>query len=209
MNCRKAWTQSFVVRQLNRSFIINDYKVHRKELLTEVELARMPETMPAAENFKNCEIEELKIKNFEDKITQLTEEIKLMKSEQYECKRKIRFIKTGKDTKEDSNKFIMPCPSTDCRGYLSSQYKCELCKTFTCPKCHDIIGLSKNEEHTCNHDNIASAELIKKDTKPCPSCGTRISKISGCDQMWCIGCHQAFSWRSGKIENGTINNQHY
>lgn len=109
----------------------------------------------------------------------------------------------------EKRKFIMPCPGEDCRGFLSSQYKCELCSTHTCPKCLEIIGKDKTSEHTCNEDNVKSAELIKKDTKPCPSCGTRIFKISGCDQMWCVGCHQAFSWKTGKIETGTIHNPHF
>ena len=109
----------------------------------------------------------------------------------------------------EKRKFIMPCPGQGCRGFLSSQYKCELCSTHTCPKCFEIIGTDKNAAHTCNEDNVKSAEMIKKETKPCPSCGTRISKISGCDQMWCVGCHQAFSWKTGKIETGTIHNPHF
>ena len=38
------------IRNLNRSFNDNDFKKHRKKLLLENELSRMPETMQAAEN---------------------------------------------------------------------------------------------------------------------------------------------------------------
>ena len=55
-------------------------------------------------------------------------------------------------------------------------------------------------------------ELIKKETKPCPKCGERIQKISGCDQMWCAAekkpgepCGCLFSWKTGEIETGKIN----
>ena len=90
----------------------------------------------------------------------------------------------------------MPCPNNDCRGFLSSQYKCEICKLYTCPHCHDIIGHSKQDEHVCQPDSLKSAELIKKETKPCPTCGIRIFKISGCDQMWWqnVGCFQLEYW---------------
>ena len=104
----------------------------------------------------------------------------------------------------------MPCPNNDCRGFLSTQYKCEICKLYTCPTCHEIIGHSKTDEHTCNPDSVKSAELIKKDTKSCPNCGIRIFKISGCDQMWCTECEVAFSWNTGKaLHNVVIHNPHF
>ena len=104
----------------------------------------------------------------------------------------------------------MACPDEDCRGFLSSAYKCELCKLYTCSKCHEIIGDKKNNpDHVCNQDSVKSAELIKSETKPCPSCGTRIFKIDGCDQMWCTECHVAFSWRTGRRETGIVHNPHF
>ena len=27
--------------------------------------------------------------------------------------------------------------------------------------------------------------------------------------MWCIKCHQAFSWKTGAIDNGPVHNPHY
>ena len=79
----------------------------------------------------------------------------------------------------------------------------------TCPKCLVLIGPNKNVEHVCNEDMVKSAELIKQETKPCPSCGTRISKISGCNQMWCTNCHVAFHWNTGVIDNGPVHNPHF
>ena len=107
--------------------------------------------------------------------------------------------------KKERKQFIMKCPGDDCRGFLSTQYKCDICKINVCPKCRAI----KTEGHECKKEDIESTELIKKETKGCPQCGIPIFKISGCDQMWCVECKVAFSWRTGKIETGNIHNPHY
>ena len=72
--------------------------------------------------------------------------------------------------------FIRACPNNDCRGFLSTRYKCGVCGIKTCSHCLEI----KKENHKCNEDDLKSAEVIRRDTKPCPSCGTCISKIEGC-----------------------------
>lgn len=104
--------------------------------------------------------------------------------------------------------FIRACPDNDCRGFLSTQWKCGLCEKWSCPQCHEVKGLNRDVEHVCNKDTVASVRLISNDTKPCPSCGKGIFKISGCDQMWCTQCHTGFSWRTGRIETN-IHNPHF
>ena len=100
------------------------------------------------------------------------------------------------------------CPDEECRGYLSTQWKCGMCDKWTCPDCHVIKGTTRDAEHTCDPDVKATAQFLAKDTKPCPKCSTLIHKIEGCDQMWCTQCHTAFSWRRGTIET-RIHNPHY
>ena len=74
----------------------------------------------------------------------------------------------------------------------------------------EIIGHNKTDPHECNPNSVQSAELIKKDTKPCPNCGIRIFKISGCDQMWCTECEVTFSWNTGSIlTNVHVHNPHF
>jgi hypothetical protein len=67
----------------------------------------------------------------------------------------------------------------------------------------------KLDQHVCLPDNVASMELLNKDTKPCPNCGTMIFRISGCSQMFCTDCHTAWDWNTERIVTGTIHNPHY
>jgi hypothetical protein len=109
--------------------------------------------------------------------------------------------------------FISKCPANGCNGLINEKYTCQLCNTVVCNKCMDIIGVKelgkKLPEHECNPDTLASAKLIKADTKPCPKCSARIFKISGCDQMWCTNCNVAFCWRTGFVIKSRIHNPHY
>jgi len=211
MNCKKAWSQKFIIENTNRSFYDNDFKKHRKQLLLDTELSKMPETMPAAEAYLQVKVHEKAIDRLNDQAKEIRKQLTAIQMQQGEHRDHIYHLKHGgrKREEEEKRKFIMPCPGNDCRGYLSTQYKCEICKLYTCPDCFEIIGHTKADEHTCNEDSRKSADLIKKDTKPCPTCGTRIFKISGCDQMWCTSCQVAFSWKTGHITRGVVHNPHF
>ena len=142
-------------------------------------------------------------------------------------------------SKRARTQFIRACPIESCRGFLSQQWKCGLCNVYTCSKCNvpkcnvpkcNVQKINKptsasepeptsasaaeqeqeqEDAHVCNPDDVATAELLAKDTKPCPQCGTGIFKIDGCDQMWCTECKTAFNWRTGQLETGHFHNPHY
>lgn len=109
----------------------------------------------------------------------------------------------------EKRQFVRACPYTGCKGFLSTAWKCGVCENWTCPTCHEGKGPDKDAEHTCNPDNVATAELLSRDSRNCPKCAAMIFKINGCDQMYCTQCHTAFSWRTGRVETGTIHNPHY
>lgn len=76
----------------------------------------------------------------------------------------------------------------------------------TCKHCHTI----KQDGHECKQEDIDTAELIKKDSKPCPKCNISIMKVNGCDQMWCVSCHTTFDWKTLHIKtSGIIHNPEY
>jgi len=209
MDCKIQWTPKFLVDNLNRAFIDGDYKKHRKVLLVDREISRTPDLMNLVERTKLIEekSDEMKILDLQFKEAKKLYDESCRKL--YEKRNEITRIKRG-DTNVERKKFIMPCPGDNCKGYLSTQYKCEVCKLYTCPDCYEIVGYTKEDPHTCLEANLQSAALIKKETKGCPQCGVRIYKISGCNQMFCTECKVAFDWNTGKLVfGGQIHNPHY
>ena len=212
MNCKNQWTNKFLVESLNRSYIDNEYKKHRKNLLVEREISRTPELMVLVERTKLVEEETKELNLMNKEFEELRKTLNAMRIKIGEKNMRIFRIRNGETSdKDERKKFIMPCPGEECKGYLSTHYKCQLCKLYVCPECFEIIGFNKEDVvHVCKEDNLKSAELIKKETKGCPKCGVRIFKISGCDQMWCTECKVAFSWNTGKIViDGAIHNPHF
>ena len=209
MNCKKTWSNDFVVDKLNSSWIQKEYKEHRKKLLLDREMSKIPDTIPMAERAMVCrEIAQDREKIREERL-KLNPMIRQLSEKEGQCNRRIRDVQNHKDDGNQRRKFIMPCQNDDCRGFISNSYKCDLCKMFTCPKCHELLGPEKDANHVCNEENVKSVEAIRENTKPCPKCGTRIQKIDGCDQMWCPQDNTAFSWRTGQIDTGHVHNPHY
>lgn len=116
--------------------------------------------------------------------------------------------KTIRKTPSERRTFVRACPDEQCKGFLSSQWKCGLCEQYSCPDCHIVKGKTMDCNHECNPDDVATAKLLAKDTRQCPKCATGIFKIDGCDQMWCTQCKTAFSWTTGTIQT-RIHNPHY
>ncbi len=108
--------------------------------------------------------------------------------------------------------FTMKCPGAECRGFLSTAYKCGICDRSTCAHClvQYPIDDPKGEAHTCSEDDKKTVELIKKSCRNCPCCGMSIFRIEGCNQMFCTACNTAFDWATGQLLNTRqIHNPHY
>jgi len=219
MNCNVAWNQHFVVINLTRVWFKDRYTPIRNRVNIETEMSKLPESMhraaaikldrkrkkDLAEAIRECKRVQTLLKtcqNQDDKY-EYTERLKILNEK---LDRAREHAHTSQDTsKKKEKKFIMACVFEDCKGFLNKDHYCELCERTTCKRClHGITG-----EHTCNKDDIETANEIKKTTRPCPSCGERIFKISGCDQMYCTQCHTAFSWQTGAVQTGNIHNPHY
>lgn len=211
MNCKKGWSQKFIVANLNQTWVSKDYKEHRKKFLTDQQIAKLPESMAAAAQYKKNEEYREQANAVKAKLDEAKAVVRKLDEEHRHLLQAVYRAERGQSSRKTEIKFIMPCPVDDCRGLLSTAYKCEICKTYACSKCLVPTGHIRDDpNHVCNEDDVKSAQLIKESTKPCPGCGERIYKTSGCDQMWCTKCHTTFSWQtSALITNTIIHNPHY
>jgi hypothetical protein len=200
------------------AYRMNDYKKHRENILLDREIALMPATQHFAEAIRSAEKMEnellppldVQLKDLYLRQDEINKEIQRTYIIRSEILYQTRLLRTGQGDKAKVEvNFVRKCPDGDCRGFLSTAWKCGLCSKWACPDCHEIKGETRDTEHTCNPDNVATAKLLAKDSRPCPGCGTVITKIEGCDQMWCSQCHCAFSWRTGRKETGVVHNPHF
>lgn len=81
---------------------------------------------------------------------------------------------------DEKKKFIRRCTRDNCQGFLSTAWKCGICKYYSCSKCFKAKTQKQDDPHECSKEDLETADLIKKDCKPCPNCGEFIMKVSGC-----------------------------
>jgi len=201
--CNREWTRQFISKEFTAVFISKKLKKKREEILFDIERSLMPATQPRVERIIKSEKIAQETLGLYGKIAQLQNKIRELDSERHRL-----LYGNQTQTQNQRSGFIRACPDNDCRGFLSTQWKCGICEKWSCPDCHEIKGITRDAEHVCNPDTLATAQLLSNDTKPCPNCRTGIFKISGCDQMWCTQCHTAFNWRTGRIEQN-VHNPHY
>lgn len=176
MNCKRAWDRYILLQYFGSSWIDSVYKEHREQTLLERERSLLPATQPEVERVILNEKIDDQIRDYKQQIRDLRQKIHETEGTIYHLIEQ----KTNRTTTE-RQQFIRKCPKEDCRGFLSTQWKCGLCEHYTCPDCHELLGKSRNdEEHKCDPAHIETAKFLAKDTKSCPGCGTGIFKIEGC-----------------------------
>jgi hypothetical protein len=215
-SCGKEWPRKFIATFFPKSFLSGPWKNNREKVLFERELALLPATQIQMEEEKErSRLIKINRKKIDKQLILVNDEIKVFRDhlsnlEQQKIDLKRRWHnQDGMMIPKEKKQFIRACPAGECRGFLSSHWKCGLCDIYTCADCHVPIGKTREDvTHVCKEDDVATAKLLASDTKPCPKCASNIFKIEGCDQMWCTQCHTAFSWKTGKIET-VIHNPHF
>lgn len=280
-SCRSGWTEDFLTQTFAKTWLLKEYKVHREQVLLDMERARLPEAQEDAARYRRalliCQEVEARIAPVQERMAQLLQveaeratyeaymdartariqhqrdtrgdagahreaesaawranwdarqalaaaqapfrqQIHAMKTAAYREALQLRTLfgqvqqrPVRATTEEARNRwtFVMKCPAEACQGFVGTNWKCGLCEVEFCKECGDTKAAPEGQQHICNPDVLATHQALRKEAKPCPKCAAMISKIDGCDQMWCTQCQTAFSWRTGAIETSHVHNPHY
>ena len=240
INCAVQLKKDFLVEHLNFNWVKQTYNPFHGETLLQLALKRLPAAIPLAEAEQKRT--ELRVQNarYEVEVNKLMRQVNRLRDAQRANEFRIRgedvpmrlrndLVTEGAGIVADvKKKFTMRCPNNGCNGFLSTGYKCGLCGHDTCSDCLVVLpkagaaggaaaGGGAAAAHECVESDRLSAKMIKAETRPCPTCGQRIFKNGGCDQMFCTEpmadgsgvCGTAFSYKTGEIEKGAIHNPHY
>jgi len=170
--CGREWTRQHIRNAFTKTFIDNKLKKRREEILFDIERALLPTTQPTVERHIIKERLQLRL----NEIKRQTNELLM---ERYRIQTDIYRVSQNQLPVERTE-FIKKCPDVECRGFLSSQWKCGLCEKWACNACHEIKGITRDAPHECNPETVATVSLLANDTRPCPNCRTGIFKIDGC-----------------------------
>lgn len=216
-----------MLQNFTKTYIDKDYAHHRAEILWKREESYLPATMERVERvnegrriqrevLRPLHIERRLLSEELDKLNKKLRENELImwRIQRDQVDPLLRGdppIASGTAAAQPTERqaFVRKCTVPNCNGWLSSAWKCAVCENYSCPDCFAVKGKQRDAEHTCDPDEKATADLLRKDTKPCPNCGTGIQRTQGCPVMFCTGCHKGFNWNTMQIINHGIHNPHY
>lgn len=172
--CGREWTRQFISSVFTGVFLNGPLKTRREQLLFDNERALLPATQALVERT-------IQIENGRRELGVLAERIQALQIESRTLQTNMYRLQHGQQPVDATRaEFVRACTADGCRGFLSTQWKCGICEQWACPTCHVIKGATRDAEHTCNPDDVATAALLANDTRPCPSCHIGIFKIDGC-----------------------------
>jgi len=219
--CGHGMEREFLDSCLTRSFRLGAYKEHREKVLSDREKARLPATQEDAAEYKTAQTVFQQSKQAYGELRAQIDMLHIRANrEETRMRRANLVVETyGRERLAAGGganpvqtvraTFVKPCPAAECKGFLSTAWKCGMCEQWTCPDCHELKGANRDTEHTCDPGKVATAQLLAREARGCPKCGVQICKIEGCDQMWCTSCNTGFNWRTGKVAEGPVHNPHY
>jgi hypothetical protein len=205
MFCMKNWNTNFMITHFKAAFIHGKLKRRREDVMLDEQKAMLPSTHQALADEKHKRSTKKAIDAQKMKTI-------LLKGQLLRAQNELTTLQNSVSSRIDDEaapktSSYHKCPEDECRGFIHN-LACNVCQAVVCKMCMQ----SKSEGHRCDPNLVETVKMLRKDTKPCPgaACKALITKIDGCDQMWCTSCHTTFSWATGApIVRGNVHNPHY
>jgi hypothetical protein len=180
--CKKEYCPSFIGNIFSKQFIKKFYITSMKDKIFDRELKLIP--MTTKKNLIQKKKKEI-LKLMEEAIISIGEQVKPIFEE--------KLLNVSSSCFKDC--FYPNCDGIMYKDSDEKYFKCNICNNYGCVKCE--ISCKDVELHLCDENKIKEVEAIRKDTKPCPNCGTSIFKADGCSQIMCSKCKTFFDFNTG------------
>jgi hypothetical protein len=200
-SCEKKIIIQNIIIATDRKWFDTTYKNHRCDLLMKIEKTKFQETQEAVKVYQEA-FYVLDNKDYHDGILNNAQQCIESYGKGWEG---FIFSENKPRTITSLSGLNIACPASGCQGTIK-QTDCNLCGITICKDCHEIV---KTSGHSCDPKTIETIQAIFKEARPCPKCSALISKIEGCDQMFCTQCHTTYSWDTGQVITGAVHNPHY
>ena len=188
MNCKRRMNRAELIAKFSATFVNTTFKEWRKRILFQRELSKMPSTQPYI-------TQELKRRENLGLMREMEKERAQLRVRLRELDGIILTLHTQlvPPLEEKRSTFVHRCAQADCRGFLSTAWKCNVCSKYTCSHCNEQLGFTRDADtQVCQESDRKAMRILRNDGKNCPG-GECIHHF--CDQMWCTMCATAFSWR--------------
>ena len=207
--CIREYSRPFTVASLGKSWYGTAYRVSRKNVVLARELLLLPEAAQHIAPFRE-RVDATAAEAEARQVVRAALAALQIARRTYGEARHRRYQALQLAPKDNAPPFRHPCPADGCQGFVSSQWKCGVCELWSCSKCRELVGAEKTMPHECDPDTLASVELIKTSSRPCPKCKVPVEHTSGCRQMYCTQCGCWWDYNTGQIDKGTFrHNPHY
>lgn len=206
MSCGEVWTSEQVAALLTKRSHLSEVFNSRNDLLLQEQLRLVPQTQPYMEAFVNTEEATCRVRRMAESVKNATKIFQDAKAMEREARRVLRdtqmrlnqLQKSVLDDKSQSSATSRRCFSNFCDGWVREGHACTKCGKSACFKC--MSAVDRMEDHLCEKDKLLTASTIRENTKECPTCLTLISKVSGCNDMFCVVCKTTFNYRTGAVD---------
>jgi len=141
-DCKKVWSREFQSEHFTQVFIKTDLKQRQTDVCFDIETALLPGTQILVENIIQRKRLEKEMDILEEERMRIVEDID---NRIHALDIRIRY---GEETKKGKRDFIKACPASECKGFLTTGWKCGICDTRVCNKCLEIKvkGLGSSKE---------------------------------------------------------------